>query len=488
MYFPKRSRGLNGSLYGGAEFPLEPAPLSQQLPKDEKQHYVPRGEHIYYNLQIFGRPSLAADPFNPSASEPVLAQKLETYPQPLLQKADDWCLSVIRFKIPTSYIPIFNYDGSGIVNIVVGAGSAGAGSYAANVTLTPADATQPAAVFYVRDFVAAVNSTIRTAYNAAVVAGFGGSPGLPPFISYDGTTGLMTISYEQTWWSPDGDAGVNAGATASLFMNFPLFESYFDSFRCLYSQAPYTVNQDVKVLLYQPQFEPSAAGPLIVCQSGGLTSNGANPSVCTWSNAPVQHGLARFISPGNGVNDIVIISGASPAGFNGVFRVTSITNATSFTYTAAGVVAAGAATGTPSMVALPRGSQIPAQFNSITQETPSVASWDQFVSLRLVTTLVPVRQEWLPTVGSNGSNLGTRAVITDFNPTFSDQVDTRNYLQYFPQGEYRRIDLTSSEPLRSFDIQALWVDRLGQEHAIYIPDGESMDIKILFERKPHHGL
>jgi hypothetical protein len=278
--------------------------------------------------------------------------------------------------------------------------------------------------------------------------------------------------------------GVNAGATASLYMNFSLFESYFDSFRCTYSQVPYPANQDVKVHLNEPQADPSVAGPLIVCQVGGLTSNGANPSVCTWSNPPVQHGLSQFIAPGNGVNDVVIISGASPAGFNGIFRVTSITNANTFTYTANGVVTAGAATGAPSMVALPRGSQIPGQFNSTVQETTSVASWDQFVSLRLVSNLVPVRQEWMPTMNASSASVGVRAIVTDFAPIFSDQIDTRNYLQFFVQGEYRRIDLVSSEPLRAFDLQAFWVDRLGVEHPIYIPNGESLDIKIVFERKP----
>lgn len=478
----KRARlSLGGAL--GPLAPGMPQPLASQIERDEKAGYTPHADHVYFDVSVPGNKSTVA-PFNTPS---VLAKYDETFQLPLLSRCDDYRLIITRFKLPTAYIPLFNYDGLSVVSIQVGAGSPAIntnnGIFSSTVTIaSPADPTQPTMVWYVRDFVVAVNAAIRTAYNAAVTAGFGGSPGLPPHLSYDGSTGLFSIQYEQTWWSPEADTGVNAGATAKLFFNAPLFETFFDSFRGNYSSGVYPANLDVQVLLQPTGPLPGIAGPQIVCQTGGLTSNGANPSVCTWSNAPVQHGLSVN---GAGMNQVVTISGASPAGFNGNFLVTSVTNANTFTYTAAGVVAAGAATGSPTMVAQPRGSQIPGQYNTCTQETPSVASWDQFVNLRFVTNSVPVRQEWVPssTSGSGASLAGTRLIMTDFDPSFSDQIDTRNYIQYFPTGEFRRIDLVSTEALRRFDVQAFWVDRLQNENPIYVPNDDVFTLKVLFESR-----
>lgn len=476
-----------GLRYGGADeemtpvgqFELQRAPELAAIAQEEKKNYVPKGQRFYFNCWVTGNSSLAADAAQ--QTQPTIARFDATFPQPLVEKADDWSLSVVRFKVPTSYIPLFFYQPNSCIVTIVVMGGAGAGAYSATVNAGGvADPSQPTAVYFVQEFVDAVNTAIASAYAAAILAGAGGTPNFAPFVSYNGSTGLMTIDYEQGRWFPDAAGGFNVPNIFQLFFNFNLYEGYFDSFEGVYNQQPYPANQDVLIVLKQPGPQPAAASPQIVCQAGGLTSDGANPSVLTWTNSPVQHGLS---ANGSGVNNMVVISGASPNSYNGIYRVLSTPDAYTFTYQTGAQIVATPATGTPTMVALPRGSQIPGQRNSITQETPSVASWDQFVNLRFITQAIPVRDESLPSASSSGAAvLNARKILTDFNPTFSDQIDTRNYIQFFPQGEFRRIDLTNSQPIVRVDITALWVDRSGVEHTVYIPDNETMDIKLLFER------
>lgn len=449
-----------------------------RIAAEEKTGYVPKGEHVYLDIQVAGAAvTSSADNPNPNM-RPTIALSDETYQIPLLDKCSDWTMIVLRFRVPTSYIPLFTYvPGSCVVSIVVPPTAPGAGRYPATVApVFATDPLNPNAIYFVEQFLSAVNVAISTAYVNARTAGFPGSPGMQPYISYNSSTGLMSINYEQTWWSPDADNGVNAGNTAALWFNFPLYETFFDSFPGVESLNPAN-NLDVQVLLQQSAAPPLVSGPQIVCAAGGLTSVG---TLCTWNNPPVQHGLSPNFPAFIGLNQFVVISGCTQLAYNGVFAVNTVINAYSFTYIAAAIPAASPATGAPTMVGLPRGSQIPGQYNQITQETPCISSWDQFVGLRLVSDAIPVRPEWLPPVG--GTQVGGRQVVTDFEVLVGDQLDTRQYLQFVSQGEFRRCDLISAEPLRRVDIKAVWVDRLGRENTIYIPDGETMTIKILFER------
>ena len=446
-----------------------------EIAGEEKKGYVPSGDHVYLNILVTGNNThnlIVADP----TLKPTLAKSDITYQSPLLENCSEWTFSVIRLRVPTAYIPLFQYvPGSCVVSIVTGGNT-----FASNVTPLAVDSltTDANAIYSIEQFVFAVNSALATAYQQAINGGFGGSPGMGPYISYNAATELMTISFEQTWWSPDGDLGFNAGNTAKLFFNNVLYESFFDSFQGVYTTLGN--NLDVNILLYQNTQPPAAAGPQIQCQTGGLTAVGA---VCTWTNSPVQHGASvNGGSPQGPGNNVVVISGASPNAYNGVYFVTSTADRFTFTYTAGGAPGVSPAVGSPTMVVIPRGSQIPGQYNSYVQETPCIASWDQFVSLRLVSTAIPVRAEMMPTP-NGGSQIGGRQILTDMQRQYTNLSDTRDYLQYIPSAEYRRIDLVSAEALRRVDVQAYWVDKNGVESQVFIPDNDSMDMKFLFEKR-----
>jgi hypothetical protein len=280
-------------------------------------------------------------------------------------------------------------------------------------------------------------------------------------------------------WSPDGDGGVNTGNTAQLWVNAALSE-FLTGFKSLTNPNPTGNNLDVQILLEQTSAPPLVAGPQITLQaSGSLTSVG---TTCTWTNSPVLHGL----SPGPLIsgdapplNQFVVISGATPVAYNGVFTVITVPDRFTFTYTALAGPGAPAA-GSPTMVGLPRGSQIPGQYNAVTEQTPSVPSWDQFITLRFVSDALATREEFLPPVGL--SQIGARRILFDLEVLSDTHLDDRNYLQFQNPGQYRWAELVSDAELRRVDIRAVWVDKTGNEHRIPIPDGDAMTIKMILKR------
>lgn len=124
-------------------------------------------------------------------------------------------------------------------------------------------------------------------------------------------------------------------------------------------------------------------------------------------------------------------------------------------------------------------------FIEVIQETASTISlWDAR-SIRFATN-APIRSEFLPYSGSSQSNSAsnsTMSVLTDFDLPLDAISQIRPYAQFFPQGPYRLIDITGNGPLRTFNLTLYVVDQLENLTPLYIPSGQSMSIKILFQNK-----
>lgn len=71
-------------------------------------------------------------------------------------------------------------------------------------------------------------------------------------------------------------------------------------------------------------------------------------------------------------------------------------------------------------------------------------------------------------------------IITDIQ---SVQDGYRSTLIYYPPGENRYIDLTNDQPLSQVDIQLIWIDKAGRKRDIFLPPNSSCSIKLLFKRK-----
>ena len=70
-------------------------------------------------------------------------------------------------------------------------------------------------------------------------------------------------------------------------------------------------------------------------------------------------------------------------------------------------------------------------------------------------------------------------IITDFS---TNEDAYRSNLIYYPSGENRYISMASDLPITSVDIQVFWQDRLGILRPFYLLAGGSCTMKILFEK------
>lgn len=125
-----------------------------------------------------------------------------------------------------------------------------------------------------------------------------------------------------------------------------------------------------------------------------------------------------------------------------------------------------------------------------TQEFLALGKWNSMKSIVFLTGTLPINYESVPQsplLSSTNISLGAnnfRPILTDFEP-YLDQIagSTRSIFQFYVQGPYRLIDLTSSTTIRQFDVQVFWQDHFGQLYPVYISYGQVVTIKFLFIRK-----
>ena len=120
----------------------------------------------------------------------------------------------------------------------------------------------------------------------------------------------------------------------------------------------------------------------------------------------------------------------------------------------------------------------------IFQEVSSMASWNGIRALIIQSSKLPTRQDLLNGSSENTDNTTSniRQLITDFEPLGSGQ-DSRSRYQYYPQGEYRLLDLISEQPITDLDIRVLWEDKFQVLHQVFLDIGSFMSIKIMFISK-----
>lgn len=116
-------------------------------------------------------------------------------------------------------------------------------------------------------------------------------------------------------------------------------------------------------------------------------------------------------------------------------------------------------------------------------EYPSIYLWSDVKSIVLTSSLLPVKEEFTPSLNESSEDTSQR-ILTDFEPPFSIAGELRSYYQYLPTAEYRRIDLKGINPLNNFDISVYWKSKTGQIYPVYLIPGYSpISVKILFEKK-----
>ena len=171
-------------------------------------------DHAYYDLSL-----------NNTSTTPISALLFENRTYPLIMDPSKYHLSIVRFLVPTSYLPIFIWPtvGNNLPNnnyYSVTIRRAGV-DYQVFLTYVPQNNLTSVNsdylfVYAYQQFIDAINVALKAAFIAA-----GGTATIPPYLIFDATTGLISIIGEYAY--------ANLLAQYEIYMNGPLYQ-FFDNF------------------------------------------------------------------------------------------------------------------------------------------------------------------------------------------------------------------------------------------------------------------
>ena len=122
----------------------------------------------------------------------------------------------------------------------------------------------------------------------------------------------------------------------------------------------------------------------------------------------------------------------------------------------------------------------------------NIASWNPVASLVFTTSFLPVLPTnvsppkiFASTSGfvQSGNNNLQQPILTDFSVPFGPDNTYRPQSNYVPQSEFRLIDLYGSIPINNIFIELFWKDRYGGLHPLLMESVGAAMIKLLFRRK-----
>lgn len=431
--------------------------------------------HIYYNISIFPNTN-----FN--HPESFVAKFTESRSDPILDRPEDYHLSIVRFSIPGESIPIFVYPTTPILN---GQGKP-TGQYQVNnnvysVTLSYFNGVT---TLYYQEFLAYVSNftylastnlrfyyvysyqqfidMINTAFSNAFISLKTANPSVKstraPYLLFNPVTKLISLIYQQTIIT-DGIL-IYFNTALSLF-----FDNYNFSFLPL--NAPNGTH--ARFLLENTLSNTYSESPINLV----INTTSGSPIITSSGNLFTLYNDGATVSA-LGIPENTIATYNSPS------QMTLSQNAT--------------ATASPNAIFTVSNLFI------TTQEFNSLFLWNSLKSIVITSSSIPVTNEFLPSIpfNDNGISQGSifvatqnqfRKIVSDFEPQIVEGTDSRSTIQYLPTAEYRRIDLKGKTPLTTFDVQIYWVDQNGLFYPLYlIPFSNSISIKFLFEKKSKYYL
>lgn len=405
---------------------------------------ISKDDHIYYNIEI--RRELGS-------TQPVFARYIDRRADPIIDIPEEYHLSVVRATIPGEYIPLFIYpnigaEGSKVVNNNVYSVTltVGAQNFQQFVVYVSPNVSSPSTseVYYYQysfqGFINMINTAFLGAFNALKAALPANTVTQAPYLIYDNKTFLVSLIIQPQYIG-----------NVQIFMNDALY-SFFESFNVIYNNfGAVPFGKNIEIVLKQTKNN-------CFCQCQFLEVGTTNTTTNLTSAGLFTPALSGSIVSGSGIppNTTAIYVNAN--------LMTLSANAT--------------ATAT-----------IQAKFEQcnlleIRQDYQTTYLWSQIKNIVLVTSLIPIKEEYTPSINQIASSDDFLRILTDFEPPITLGSDIRGIYSYIPTAEYRRIEMKGRAPLNMFDVSIYWRDRDGVLHDILLPAyGLGASVKFLFEKK-----
>lgn len=435
--------------------------------------------HLYVNCEIN----------NPiSATSSIPCNFLKQFGVAFLDNTANWKGSIVRFSLPINALPYFTVQANYYKITLSYNGS----DYPAFVVPTSVD-NATFNVYYIQQFVDAVNAAINTAYTALTTAvGLSNQfyPNRAPFFSFDAKSNLLSLTTDAGSWETGTPSSSPAPGTPRIWMNTPLaalFEDFpqitqatnsasgKDSYIMIAARGPAAFNNPTPVTWLQPtDIYVTSAGANIPANSAFTTQTVVNILTSLPSGATILFPLmcagssttAGLIQP---IGSACYMSTLTQASGTGAQTLHFNTIQTTW-----GTVAA-------------NGGNVfwrpPSQLVT-TEETPSVVSWWTTQSIIVTTSMIPARTEMVQAAGQG--DYGMARVVSDFYIPPLERIAANNSLLYLPSAQYRWFDMMEQEKLRELDLQFYAGDATGLQTSwkpIQINPGQTASVKILFQHR-----
>lgn len=120
------------------------------------------------------------------------------------------------------------------------------------------------------------------------------------------------------------------------------------------------------------------------------------------------------------------------------------------------------------------------EFDSTGQMTSFTSLIIRSNSLPIVNEAISLQVRPNSTQGSGVAG-GSESIISDFEIDLGSSKNLRAFIHYIPTAEYRRITMNGDTPIQRIDIEILWKDNYDNLYPVLIPPHDIATIKILFE-------
>lgn len=120
----------------------------------------------------------------------------------------------------------------------------------------------------------------------------------------------------------------------------------------------------------------------------------------------------------------------------------------------------------------------------MSQDFSTLFLWNCLHKILIVTHSIPIVNEQIPILNNANPDIYNGfPVLSDFVPTGTNAGDSKEIAFYYPQSQYRLIDIISSAPLNKINIQIYWQDKNNNIYPLYISDSQAIEIKLAFIKK-----
>ena len=198
--------------------------------------------HIYYNMTITN-----------NGTEPILAQKTDFRNVSIVDKIEDYELSIVKFSIPTSQLPIVQNFPTGALatsqstgfSITIAKGATVSQQF---LTYVPIDNSGQSYIYSYKTIIDMINSALNLAWSAV------GGVGNTPYMAFDSASQLFSIFYSNL----DLGNSVFIWFNANLTYWFPSFPITF------YNTVPFAIANNGRYarLPNDDQASPNDMSPL----------------------------------------------------------------------------------------------------------------------------------------------------------------------------------------------------------------------------------